>query len=122
MPPRENATSEKNISDLQSILNDLMLNTKISESSKLAYKVQDGMMAGIKKTYKTNKSLGVKQAPFYVLIGAEMPAILIETGFITNATERKRLQNEKYHEILADGIVNGIDTYIKSIDQAYKGG
>jgi len=119
---KENATSEKNISDLQSILNDLMLNTKISESSKLAYKVQDGMTAGIKKTYKTNKSLGVKQAPFYVLIGAEMPAILIETGFITNDTERKRLQNEKYHEILADGIVNGIDTYIKSIDQAYKGG
>jgi len=45
----------------------------------------------------------VKQAPFYVLIGAEMPAILIETGFITNTTERKRLQNEKYHALLAEG-------------------
>ena len=119
---RENATSEKNISDLQSILNDLMLNTKISESSKLAYQVQDGMMNGIKKNYKTNKSLGVKQAPFYVLIGAEMPAILVETGFITNQTERNRLVDEKYHEILADGIVSGIDAYIKSINQNYQGG
>jgi len=119
---RENATSEKNISDLQSILNDLMLNTKISESSKLAYQVQDGVMAGVKKTYKTNKSLGVKQAPFYVLIGAEMPAILIETGFITNSTERKRLQDEKYHALLADGIVDGIDAYMKSIEQAYRQG
>jgi N-acetylmuramoyl-L-alanine amidase len=119
---KENATSEKNISDLQSILNDLMLNTKISESSKLAYQVQDGVMTGIKKSFKTNKSLGVKQAPFYVLIGAEMPAILIETGFITNPTERKRLLNDKYRETLADGIVDGIDAYIKSIDQAHQGG
>ncbi|MFC1533828.1 N-acetylmuramoyl-L-alanine amidase [Thermodesulfobacteriota bacterium] len=119
---RENATSEKNISDLQSILNDLMLNTKISESSKLAYQVQKGMMGYIKKGYKKNKSLGVKQAPFYVLIGAEMPAILVETGFISNSTERKRLLSGKYRETLADGIVSGIDLYIKSIDQAYKGG
>jgi N-acetylmuramoyl-L-alanine amidase len=119
---RENATSEKNISDLQSILNDLMLNTKISESSKLAYEVQNGMMSGIKRTYKTAKSLGVKQAPFYVLIGAEMPAILIETGFITNPTERERLQSDKYRQILSDGIVTGVDTYIKSIELSYNGG
>jgi N-acetylmuramoyl-L-alanine amidase len=116
---RENATSEKNISDLQSILNDLMLNTKISESSKLAYRVQNGVMTGIKKTYKVNKSLGVKQAPFYVLIGAEMPAILIETGFITNAAERKRLMSNGYKNLLADGIASGINLYIKSIEQAY---
>jgi N-acetylmuramoyl-L-alanine amidase len=116
---RENATSEKNISDLQSILNDLMLNTKISESSKLAYKVQDGMMVKVKKTYKVNKSLGVKQAPFYVLIGAEMPAVLIETGFITNPTEKKRLLNDNYKNILVDGIARGVNSYIKGIEQAY---
>jgi N-acetylmuramoyl-L-alanine amidase len=115
---RENATSEKNISDLQSILNDLMLNTKISESSKLAYKVQSGMMTNIKKTYKVRKDLGVKQAPFYVLIGAEMPAVLIETGFITNPTEKKRLLNDSYKNLLADGITSGINSYIKSIEQA----
>ena len=115
---RENATSEKNISDLQSILNSLMLNTKISESSKLAYKVQSGMMTNLKKTYKVRKDLGVKQAPFYVLIGAEMPAILIESGFITNPTEKKRLLNDAYKNLLADGITSGINSYIKSIEQA----
>ena len=119
---KENATSEKNISDLQSILNSLMLNTKISESSKLSYKIQDGIMSGINKNYKTSKSLGVKQAPFYVLIGAEMPAILIETGFISNTIERKRLQSDKYHEILANGIVEGIESYINSIKPANQGG
>ena len=119
---RENATSEKNISDLQSILNDLMLNTKINESSKLAYRVQSGMMKNIRARYKKNKDLGVKQAPFYVLIGAEMPAILVETGFITNSVERKRLLSESYQEILADGITAGIDLYIKGIDHAFTGG
>ncbi len=119
---RENATSEKNISDLQTILNDLMMNTKITESSRLAYQVQKGMIREIKTRHKGVRDLGVKQAPFYVLIGAEMPAILIETGFVTNSTERKRLQNKKYLEKVADGIVEGIDTYIRSIDQVYTGG
>jgi N-acetylmuramoyl-L-alanine amidase len=119
---RENATSEKKISDLQSILNDLMLNTKISESSKLAYKVQDGIMSGVRKTYKVNKSLGVKQAPFYVLIGAKMPAVLIETGFISNPTEKKRLLSNSYKDILTNGIVTGVKSYIKSIDEAYNTG
>jgi N-acetylmuramoyl-L-alanine amidase len=119
---RENATSEKNISDLQSILNDLMLNTKISESSKLAYEVQRGMLVRVKKRYTKVKSLGVKQAPFYVLIGAEMPAILVETGFITNPMERKRLLSKKYQGYLADGMVGGIDSYIKSIIKIYHGG
>lgn len=119
---RENATSEKNISDIQSIIKDLMLNTNISEGSKLAYQVQDGMWTGIDKSYKTKKNLGVKQAPFYVLIGAEMPAILVETGFITNATERKRLLSVEYQELLADGIVSGIDSYINSLNGNYQGG
>jgi N-acetylmuramoyl-L-alanine amidase len=112
---RENATSEKNISDLQTILNDLMLNTKISESSKLAHEVQQGMLDRIKKSHPRVKSLGVKQAPFYVLIGAEMPAVLVEVGFITNPTERKRLTSRPYLEALADGIAAGMAEYVRSI-------
>jgi N-acetylmuramoyl-L-alanine amidase len=119
---RENSTSEKNLSDLQTILNDLMLNTKISESSKLAHEVHRGMVNRLRKSYKGVKSLGVKQAPFYVLIGAEMPAVLVETGFITNPTERKRLLSESYLESLADGIVAGMAGYIESIDVAFQGG
>lgn len=119
---RENATSEKNISDLQTILNDLMLNTKITESSKLAHEVQSGMLSSTRRRYKTVKNLGVKQAPFYVLIGAEMPAVLIETGFITNPTERKRLLSVKYMDRLSVGIVEGIGQYIESINQSYQGG
>jgi N-acetylmuramoyl-L-alanine amidase len=119
---RENATSEKNISDLQTILNDLMLNTKIHESSRLAQEVQKGMVSRLKKSYGNVRDLGVKQAPFYVLIGAQMPAILVETGFITNSMERKRLLSGKYQERVAEGICAGIKRYIKSIDKVYTGG
>ena len=119
---RENATSEKNISDLQTILNDLMLNTKINESSRLAHNVQEGMRVTTKKSYKQIKSLGVKQAPFYVLIGAQMPAILVEVGFLTNRSERKRLLSAKYQKRVAEGIYAGISSYIQSIDKAYQGG
>jgi N-acetylmuramoyl-L-alanine amidase len=119
---RENATSEKNISDLQSILNSLLLNTKIHESSRLAREVQEGMVSQVNGKYKQAKSLGVKQAPFYVLIGAQMPAILVETGFLTNLVERKRLLSAKYQECVAAGICSGIRSYVKSIDQIYQGG
>jgi N-acetylmuramoyl-L-alanine amidase len=119
---RENATSEKNISDLQSILNDLMLNTKISESSKLAHEVQKGIMGSVGKKYAEVKDLGVKPAPFSVLIGAEMPAILVETGFITNPAERKRLQSKKYLETMADGILSGLEDYIRSLSRTARGG
>ncbi len=113
---RENATSRKNISDLQTILTDLMQNAKINESSRLAGNVQDSLYSNLKKHYKKVKSKGVKQAPFYVLLGAQMPAVLIETSFISNPRECKRLKNPRYQERLCDGIIKGIRGYIKEIN------
>jgi N-acetylmuramoyl-L-alanine amidase len=119
---RENATSTKNISDLQAILNDLMLNTKINESSRLAGFVHRGLMGELRKGYKHVENRGVRQAPFYVLIGAEMPAILVEIGYITNPVENKRLRSEAYLKRIASGIVEGISSYIGDMEAAYKGG
>lgn len=113
---RENATSRKNISDLQTILTDLMQNAKINESSRLALNVQDSLYYSLRKHYKKVKSKGVKQAPFYVLLGAQMPAILVETSFISNPRECKRLTNPKYQQRLSDGIIKGIKNYIKEIN------
>ena len=113
---RENATSRKNISDLQTILTDLMQNAKINESSRLAVNVQDSVYYGLRKHYSKVKSKGVKQAPFYVLLGAQMPAVLVETSFISNPRECRRLTNLKYQERLCDGIIRGIKAYIKAIN------
>lgn len=110
---RENATSEKNISDLQTILDSLMRNTKINESSKLATCVQDALYNGVRKKYSYIRNKGVKQAPFYVLLGARMPAVLIETSFISNKRECERLRNSHYQDLICDSIVDGIRTYIK---------
>jgi N-acetylmuramoyl-L-alanine amidase len=110
----ENATSTKNISDLQSILSDLMQNAKINESSRLAGYVQGSMVRHLKsKRYSRIKDKGVKQAPFYVLLGAQMPAVLVETSFLSNPRECKRLINPQYQERLCEAIINGIRTYIK---------
>jgi N-acetylmuramoyl-L-alanine amidase len=111
----ENATSTKNISDLQKILYDLMQNAKINESSRLAGYVQSAMIGHLKnKRYSRVKSKGVKQAPFYVLLGAQMPSILIETAFISNPRECKRLTNPRFQERLSEGIIQGIRSYIKA--------
>jgi N-acetylmuramoyl-L-alanine amidase len=114
---RENATSKKNISDLESILTNLMQNSKINESSRLAGYIQKSMVGHLKsKGYGRIKNKGVKQAPFYVLIGAQMPAVLIETSFISNSRECKRLTLPQYQTRISEGIVNGIFKYIKELN------
>lgn len=110
---KENATSEKNISDLQSILTDLMQNAKINESSRLATHVQESMCKHLRKKYSRIKNKGVKQAPFYVLLGAQMPAILIETAFISNPRECKRLTDKQYQDNLCEAITDGIKNYVR---------
>jgi hypothetical protein len=72
------------------------------------------MCRHLKKNYSNIRSKGVKQAPFYVLLGAQMPALLVETSFISNPRECKRLTSAKYQdEHLCDGIIRGIRKYIK---------
>ncbi|MHC1744634.1 MAG: N-acetylmuramoyl-L-alanine amidase [Syntrophobacteraceae bacterium] len=118
----ENATSAKRISDLETILHDLMRNTKIKESSQLATAVHRQVVKHIRaKEQERVRDLGVKQAPFCVLIGAEMPCILIETAFITNPKEEARLKDKEFQQELAKGIASGLEIYmrqIKSLAQA----
>jgi len=113
---RENATTTKNISDLQTILTDLMQNAKINESSRLAGYVQKSLYRTLRKKYRRIRNKGVKQAPFYVLIGAQMPSILVETSFISNSRECKRLINSAYQNRLCDGIIQGVKKYIRSLN------
>jgi N-acetylmuramoyl-L-alanine amidase len=112
----ENAVSTKRISDLEKILSDLMLNTKISESTRLAHMAQDEMLRALHPKYNDVRDLGVRQAPFYVLIGAQMPCILVECSFISNPIEAKRLASPAYQDVVATGILNGIRSYIKQIE------
>lgn len=116
---RENATSTKNISDLEGILKDLMRNAKIDESSRMAKYVQKNICSNLSRRFSPIKDKGVKQAPFYVLIGAQMPAILIETGFISNAQELERLGSPGYQAEMSNAIAEGVAQYISSVNSPY---
>ncbi|NTV12386.1 MAG: AMIN domain-containing protein [Desulfobulbaceae bacterium] len=115
---RENASSAHQLSDLQSILQDLIQNSKKSESIKLAEYVQDSMVSGLKGSFPEVKDLGVKQAPFVVLLGAQMPAILTEIAFLSNPEEAAWLRTEKYQGQVADQIVSGVTGYVNDLNLA----
>lgn len=116
---RENTYSDRSMSDLQLILNDLMLNSKINESSKFANCVHTSVMSSALNTGYDGKNLGVRQAPFYVLLGAQMPSILLELGFLTNNTDISLLKKRPYQDTLVDGIAKGINSYIMNTTYAY---
>ena len=111
---RENGTSLQEVSDLELILFDLMANSKINESSRLAAEIQKGLVAGLGRNYKHIKDLGVRQGPFYVLLGATMPSVLIETAFISNPREEKRLKSSKYQDRATQAIARAVRQYAEA--------
>ncbi len=113
---RENAVSARSISDLQVILTDLMLNSKLKESKDLAKSVHSRVVSSVRQKHKV-RDHGVRSAPFYVLMGAKMPAILVELGYLTNPEEAKRLQSDDYLKLLAAGVVKGVAAYKKNIER-----
>ena len=86
--------------------------SKIILSNKLAIDVQKSILRNLRSTYGGVVDGGVRPAPFWVLVGAEMPAILVETGYITHPVEKKRLFDPVYQDLEASGIAEGIARYL----------
>ncbi|XPV76186.1 MAG: N-acetylmuramoyl-L-alanine amidase [Desulfovibrio sp.] len=112
---RENSIDARRISDLQFILTDLMLNSKLKESTDLSKDVQKNLISSVKK-YKV-RDHGTREAPFYVLMGAKMPAVLVEMGYITNKKECNRLKDDLYLKHLTRGIADGVVAYKRKIER-----
>jgi N-acetylmuramoyl-L-alanine amidase len=83
---------------------------KIIKSERLAHDLQRNMLAILSKHHDV-KDAGVREGPFWILVGAQMPAVLVEVGFITHPTEAQRLVNKQYQQWLAEGLANGIEQY-----------
>ncbi|MCP3061583.1 N-acetylmuramoyl-L-alanine amidase [Myxococcus sp. K38C18041901] len=109
---RENASSEKGISDLQFILADLATKANTEESSRLANQVQRSLVTELSGKYSDIKGLGHKEALFYVLLGVKMPAILVETAFLSNPDEEKRLASGAYQTDVAKAIAHGVEEFL----------
>ncbi len=84
---------------------------RITASHKFAIDVQAGILQAARTKYKDVNDSGVKEGPFWVLVGAQMPSILVEVGYVTHPTEGKRLYDKDYQQALANGIANGVDSY-----------
>ena len=111
----ENATSTKNIGEMKTILQKIVQNSKIQESYDLAVDIQRNLVKALSKDLPTIRDLGVKGGPFWVLIGGEMPSVLVEISHLSNAKEEAKLKTAKYRELAAQGIYDGIMEYIRSL-------
>ncbi len=113
---RENGVSAKKISDMQFILSDLMLNSKITESKDMASLMQTETVRGMRSGFGL-RNLGSKGAFFYVLTGARMPSVLVELGYLTNAAEAANLKSDAYLAAMAKGMVGGVVAYKKKLER-----
>ncbi|MFL5348217.1 MAG: N-acetylmuramoyl-L-alanine amidase [Hyalangium sp.] len=109
---RENASTEKGVSDLQFILADLATKANTGESTRLASQVQKSLVGQLSKDYSGVKDLGTKEALFYVLLGVKMPAILVETSFLSHAEEEERLNSEDYQDSVAQAVAQGVEDFL----------
>lgn len=112
---QENATSTKSISGMKDIITKIVQNSKIVESKELAEIIQDSLVSSLSNNYKDVKDLGVKGGPFWVLIGGEMPSILVEISHLSNSKEAERLKSPQYRRHVAQGIYSGIKNYMESL-------
>ena len=110
---RENAGAEYNMKELDALVGRILKESKSTESRRLAELIQAQLTSG-----KQVKNRGVKHAPFVVLIGAKVPAVLVEVGFISNPAEGKKLTTKAYQRQLATSIAKGIEQYIKNLPPA----
>jgi N-acetylmuramoyl-L-alanine amidase len=111
---RENRAFGKEISTLQKILTTLQQNALTDESRELAVAVQGGMIRDLHRTIPDIQDKHVKTALFYVLVGSKTPSILVETGFVTNPAEEKRLNSSAYQRQLARAIASGVKQFLEA--------
>ena len=115
---RENAASAKTMRSLPDIVKAIALNNKIDESRDFASLVQASLAERLKKVDRSARSLGVKQAPFMVLIGATMPSVLAEISFLTNRQEASLLKTQNYRQQVAEALFAGVMNYQRSLKKA----
>jgi N-acetylmuramoyl-L-alanine amidase len=105
--------------DLSYILSDLVQAGKLQDSVALSHALQRGLVSRLRDSHPDVGDLGVKQGPFYVLVGAYMPCVLVEVSFLTNPVEGRRLGTKAYREAIAEGLSAGMKEYIATVRQAH---
>ena len=113
---RENSLSQQSVHDLQDIVKKISRNEKINESRELAAQIQANLSGRLRRYSKYIRNRGVKKAPFVVLIGANMPSVLAEISYISNASDEEHLKGSRGRDRVVEGLFNGISAYLKDIN------
>jgi N-acetylmuramoyl-L-alanine amidase len=115
---RENAISQATMKDLNKLVKAITTNSKIDESRDFAGIIQRSHIETLSPGFDGVLDRGVHTAPFYVLIGANMPSILTEVGFISNPEEEKWLKSEEYQTKLAESLLEGVRAYLGQLNRS----
>ncbi|GBC84902.1 N-acetylmuramoyl-L-alanine amidase AmiC [bacterium HR11] len=110
---RENAVSTAKLHELRKFVHLILQNTKVEESRDLAEYLQKHLIGSVRSRYPT-RDLGVKSAPFYVLMGAQMPAVLVETAFLTHDREGRLLADPAFQDRVVQGLLEGLAAYLEA--------
>lgn len=111
----ENASSSRGVGQMAEIIKRIVQNTKVEESRALAAMIQRNLVKSVSRQQPGVRDIGVKGGPFWVLIGGQMPSVLVEVAHLSNPLEEKLLQTEAYRALIVEGLYNGIMEYIKSL-------
>jgi N-acetylmuramoyl-L-alanine amidase len=114
---RENAISTATLKDLQNLVKAIALNSKIDESRDFAATVQEAMVTQISPHHRV-ENRGVHTAPFYVLIGANMPSVLAEISFISNPEDERELKTPEFRDLLARSLFRGLQRYLEALNRS----
>jgi len=112
---RENAGSQKSIHELSEIIEKITKHDKAEESREFAGKMQTALYSAAVRSNAAARNRGVKKAPFVVLIGATMPSILVEIGFVSNSREETLLKRPEHRQKLAEALYNGLSRYAETL-------
>ncbi len=115
--PRENASSRSSIADLKEVVSKIVQRAKADESKEFALRIQKSLQTTAVKQNKDAKDRGVKRAPFVVLIGADMPSVLAEIGFLSNSRDEALLKGPEHRDRIAEALFNGIAGYADSLSK-----
>jgi len=108
---KENGGREEDAAEMEHILADVVLSSKVRDSRRLAQEIQGALVADFSEQYGPTRDLGVKRGPFYVLTGAVMPAVLVETAFLTHPEESRRLADATFQREAAEALARGISRF-----------
>lgn len=112
---RENASSVRTMARLQDLVQTIALNDKLDESREFAEMVQGALEQKLRALNPGLRNLGVKQAPFVVLIGAHMPSVLTEISFLSNPEEARLLKQDAYRQQVAEALFEAIQNYQRTL-------